>query len=267
VKRLQLAAGHDLAWRETGGGPPLVLLHGWSMSSAVFSEMLPLLGAEQQVLAPDLRGHGASGPGGGYALDDFAADLEEWLLALGHSAIDLLGWSLGGQVAIRLATAGRIQVRRLLLVATTARFVAAADWQHGLPEGQVRVMARDLRRAYAKTQGDFFQLQFAGEVISRQRLREIVAFAVRGGGLPAPEVALVALETLRGGDLRVELPRLACPVLVQQGEGDRITLPGAAKALAAACRQSRLVLQPGVGHAPFLSTPQASAALWREFLQ
>ena len=202
MKRLQLRAGHGLAWHESGSGRPLVLLHGWSMSSAVFNEMLPLLGAERLVLAPDLRGHGASGTADGYALDDFVADLEAWLLALGHGEIDLLGWSLGGQVAIRLATAARIRVRRLILVATTPRFVAAADWPHGLPDGQVRVMARDLRRAYAKTQGDFFQLQFAGEVISRQRLREIVAFAVRGGGLPPPEVALAALETLRGGDLR-----------------------------------------------------------------
>ncbi len=266
MKSLLLAAGHRLAWRETGSGRPLVLLHGWSMSSAVFAEMLPLLGTGRLVLAPDLRGHGVSGQAAGYGLEDFAADLAEWLLTCGHAEIDLLGWSLGGQVAIRLAFAGKIRVRRLILVATTPRFVAAPDWPHGLPEGQVRVMARDLRRAYLKAQGDFFRLQFAGEAIPAQRLKEIIGFAVRDGALPAPEVALAALETLRRGDLRSELPLLAVPVLVQQGDGDRITLPGAAAALSTACPDSRLSLQPGLGHAPFLSTPQASAALWREFL-
>lgn len=267
MKSLQLATGHRLAWRETGSGRPLVLIHGWSMSSAVFDEMLPLLGVDRLVLSPDLRGHGGSGQADGYGLEAFAADLGEWLLALGLAEVDLLGWSLGGQVAIRLARSGQIRVRRLLLVATTPRFVAAHDWPHGLPEGQVRVMARDLRRAYLKTQGDFFRLQFVGEELSGRRLKEIIDFAVREGALPVPDVALTALETLRRGDLRPELPQLALPVLVQQGECDRITLPGAARVLAAACPQSRLVLQPGLGHAPFLSAPQVSAELWREFLR
>lgn len=270
MKNLELEPGRLLVWREAGEGrtglPPLVLLHGWSMSSAVFTELLPQLGTERRVLAPDLRGHGASSPGPGYDLDDFAADLENWLAGLNLTEIDLLGWSLGGQVAIRFARRGRVRVRRLLLVAATPRFVASPDWPHGLPDGQVRVMVRDLRRAYEKTQGDFFQLQFAGEELPRERLRQIIAFAVRAGTLPPAEVALAALETLRTGDLRGELAQLACPVLVQQGELDHITLPGAGPFLAAACPRGRLELQPERGHAPFLSTPQQSLALWREFL-
>ncbi|AMV72753.1 alpha/beta fold hydrolase [Desulfuromonas carbonis] len=266
MRRHLLADGRNLAWRQQGSGAPLVLLHGWSMSSAVFGEVLPLLGARRLALAPDLRGHGDSSPGPGYALDDFAADLEGWLLASGHRQIDLLGWSLGGQVAIRLARRRRIEVRALLLVATTPKFVAAGDWPHGLPAGQVRVMARDLVRAYAKTQGDFFQLQFAGEAIPRQRLREIVSFAVRGGKLAPVEVALAALETLKEGDLRPELTELPCPVLVQQGELDRITLPGAAAALAATSARGLLELLPERGHAPFLSAPQQSVETWEAFL-
>lgn len=266
MRRHLLADGRSLAWRQQGSGAPLVLLHGWSMSSAVFSEVLPLLGSRHLALAPDLRGHGNSAPGPGYALDDFAADLETWLLACGHRQIDLLGWSLGGQVAIRLARRRRIEVRTLLLVATTPKFVAAGDWPHGLPAGQVRVMARDLARAYTKTQGDFFQLQFAGEAMPRQRLRQIVSFAVRGGNLPPVEVALAALETLKGGDLRPELADLASPVLVQQGGLDRITLPGAAVALAAASPRGRLALLPERGHAPFLSAPQESVEAWEAFL-
>jgi len=266
VRRQLLADGRRLAWRQQGSGAPLVLLHGWSMSSAVFGEVLPLLGSRHLALAPDLRGHGDSSPGPGYALDHFAADLEEWLLASGQRQIDLLGWSLGGQVAIRLARRRRIEVRALLLVAATPKFVAAGDWPHGLPAGQVRVMARDLARAYAKTQGDFFQLQFAGEAISRQRLREIIAFAVRGGKLPPLEVALAALGTLQEGDLRPELAELRCPVLAQQGSLDRITLPGAAAALAAATPRGHLELLPERGHAPFLSAPQESVEAWEAFL-
>jgi pimeloyl-[acyl-carrier protein] methyl ester esterase len=269
VKRLRLSDGRILAWRDHGAGPgvPLVLLHGWTLSSAVFTEVLAELGPERPVLAPDLRGHGASDPGPGYGLNEFAADLAEWLRALHHPAIDLVGWSLGGQVALELALAGEVRVRRLVLVAATPRFAAEADWAHGLPDGQIRTMARNLDGDYEGTLSKFFLLQFAGEAMSRHRLRHLADFAVRAAPLTSKNVALAALETLRQTDLRPRLRAVSCPVLVHQGELDRITLPAAAPWLAAALPQGRLRLEPGVGHAPFLSQPREALRWWREFLE
>jgi pimeloyl-[acyl-carrier protein] methyl ester esterase len=167
---------------------------------------------------------------------------------------------------LNLAPALSGRLRRLILVGTTPRFTAAADWPAGLPELQVRAMARDLKRNYLKTMGDFFALQFAGEAMPRERYRRIVDFAVRGGGLPQPEVALAALETLRREDQRSALGKVEMPVLVQHGELDRITLPAAADYLAAQLPAARLDLLPGVGHAPFLSRPQEVCRRWRDFL-
>jgi pimeloyl-[acyl-carrier protein] methyl ester esterase len=266
MQRLTLTDGRQIAWRETGRGPAVVLLHGWSMSSAAFAEVLDELAADFRLLAPDMRGHGASSPGMGYALSDFAADLVEWIQALDLREIALVGWSLGGQVALDLAPALSGRLRRLILVGTTPRFTAAADWPAGLPELQVRAMARDLKRNYLKTMGDFFALQFTGEAMPRERYRRIVDFAVRGGGLPQPEVALAALETLRREDQRSALGKVEIPVLVQHGELDRITLPAAADYLAAQLPAARLDLLPGVGHAPFLSRPQEVCRRWRDFL-
>jgi pimeloyl-[acyl-carrier protein] methyl ester esterase len=224
------------------------------------------LAANFRLLAPDLRGHGVSAPGMGYALSDFATDLAEWVQALDLREVALVGWSLGGQVALDLAPALGGRLRRLILVGTTPRFTAAADWPAGLPELQVRAMARDLKRNYLKTMGDFFALQFAGEAMSRERYRRIVDFAVRGGRLPEPEVALAALETLRREDQRSALGKIDVPVLVQHGELDRITLPSAADYLAAQLPAARLDLLPGIGHAPFLSRPQEVCRRWRDFL-
>jgi pimeloyl-[acyl-carrier protein] methyl ester esterase len=266
MKKLTLADGRSLAWREAGSGPPLVLLHGWSMSSAVFAEVIEELAADFRLLAPDLRGHGASAPGAGYALADFAADLADWLQTLDLHDAALAGWSLGGQVALELVPAVRDRLRRLILVGTTPRFTAAADWPAGLPDLQVRALARDLRRHYLKTMGDFFALQFAGEAMSRERYRRLVDFAVRAGRLPEPETALAALETLRTADQRGALAGIDLPVLVQHGELDRITLPAAAGYLAAQLPAATLELWPGVGHAPFLSRPREVCRRWREFL-
>lgn len=261
-----LADGRRLAWREAGSGPAVVLLHGWSMSSAVFAEVIEELSTDFRVMAPDLRGHGGSDPGAAHGFADFAADLAGWMEALDLREAGLIGWSMGGQVALELVPAVFDRLRRLILVGATPRFTAGDGWEAGLPEVQVRAMARDLKRNYLKTMGDFFALQFEGENLPRERYRRIVEFAVRGGSLPAPEVALAALETLRRGDQRHGLGQIDVPALVMHGVLDRITLPGAADYLAGHLPFAGLALLPDVGHAPFLSRPQELCRKWREFL-
>lgn len=263
---LLLADGRRLSWREAGSGPPLVLLHGWSMSSIVFTEVMVDLANGFRVLAPDLRGHGGSDPGEGYALGDLANDLEEWFTALGLTEAAVLGWSLGGQVAQQLAVRIPRLISSLLLVATTPCFAGTGDWEHGLPETQIKAMARDLRRGYTAAMSSFFNLQFVEGEIDSERHRQIIAFAVRPGRLPDPDVALATLETLRREDLRPAASRLQLPVLIMHGDSDRIIPVSAGRYLATELPQTRYVEWSGIGHAPFLSRPRESVQLWREFL-
>lgn len=268
MNSLVLADGRRLAYRDSGSGPALVLLHGWAMSSVVFSELSAELSRDFRVLAPDLRGHGGSDPGPDYGCCGFVADLSEWLIALDLQQVALLGWSLGGEVALTLAADDRIRsrLRALVLVATTPRFAAGDDWRGGLPTTQLRALARDLRRNYLKTMGDFFALQFSDETLPKERYQEILRFAVRAGRLPEPEIALAGLETLGQEDLRDLLPRLQLPTLVIHGGLDRIVLPEAGRFLAATLPQARLELWPEVGHAPFISDPLRFCSLLRNFL-
>ncbi len=267
MKELTLSDGRPLVWREAGSGPPFVLLHGWSMSGAVFGEALQALQGDFRVLLPDLRGHGRSGAGEGYSLGDFASDLREWIEALDLREVNLLGWSLGGQVAMALQPLVRPRMRRLILVGATPRFSASEGWPHGLPEVQVRAMGRDLRRAYLRTMEDFFALQFEGESLDRERYREIIRFAVREGSLPNPDVVRRALETLRSADQRSDLAAIDTPTLVMHGEIDRIVPVGAGRFLARHLPSATLALLPETGHAPFLSRPREVFERWREFLQ
>ena len=270
MNSLVLGDGRRLAYRDSGSGPALVLLHGWAMSSVVFSELSAELSRDFRVLAPDLRGHGGSDPGSGYGCSAFAADLSEWFTGLDLRAAALLGWSLGGEVALTLAADAplRSRLRALVLVATTPRFCAGDDWTAGLPATQLRALARDLRRNYRKTMGDFFALQFSGETLPKERHQEILRFAVRAGRLPEPEIALAGLDTLGQEDLRDLLPQLQLqlPTLVVHGELDRIVLPEAGRFLAATLPQARLELWPEVGHAPFISDPLRFCSLLRTFL-
>ncbi len=262
-----LADGRTLAYREAGSGRPLILLHGWSMSSAVFAEAIDRLGTTFRILAPDLRGHGRSDPGSRYGFADFADDLCEWIEGLELAESAVLGWSMGGQVAMTLYPMVRNRVEQLILIGSTPRFAAGDGWDDGLPDAQVKAMARNLKRNYVRTMSDFFSLQFGEGEVSKERYREILQFAVRAGNLPEPDVALASLETLRSVDQRPLLGRIDCPVLVIHGERDAITLPGAGRYLAQQLPAGRLVDFPDAGHVPFLSRPDRCYDLCEEFLR
>ena len=107
-----------IAIDETGQGPPLVLLHGVGASRAVWRRVTPALAEDRRVIAPDLPGFGESAPAAnGFELDTAAAALADPLAERAGGPFDLLGNSLGGAVALRLAVARPDLVRRLVLAA------------------------------------------------------------------------------------------------------------------------------------------------------
>jgi pimeloyl-ACP methyl ester carboxylesterase len=117
----------EMEYEEHGRGErPFVLVHGFTGSRDDFREVLPRLAERGRILAPDLRGHGGSshGEAAGYDLDPLAADLAGFLDALGIARCDLLGHSMGGMVALRLALAEPDRVASLVLMDTSAEPIA-----------------------------------------------------------------------------------------------------------------------------------------------
>jgi pimeloyl-[acyl-carrier protein] methyl ester esterase len=266
LKELQLEQGR-FCWRELGEGRPLVLLHGWSMSHAVFGELAELLANDFRLLIPDLPGHGESAAAEPCSLDSFSQILACWLKELGLEQVDLLGWSLGGQLGLQFSALYPQMIRRLLLLSTTPRFCAGDNWSAGLPQTELRALRRGLQRRYLVTMGDFFDLQFAGEDLSAERRREILKFAVRPASLPDPAAALLTLDLLGQEDLRPLLTSIDRQALVIHGENDQIIPAAAGRYLADNLPDARFVPLPGIGHAPLLSCPVPLARLMSEFCQ
>jgi len=101
-----------------GSGPPLLLLHGFTGSAATWEPLLPHVTPRRRVIAPDLIGHGGSDAPtdpARYRMERCVADLPALLDALEVAQVDLLGYSMGGRVALHLALAAPQRVRRLLL--------------------------------------------------------------------------------------------------------------------------------------------------------
>jgi pimeloyl-[acyl-carrier protein] methyl ester esterase len=108
----RLTEGGGVHVESLGVGPPLVLLHGFAMHGGLFSPVLPALAGRARVHVVDLPGHGWSTAVAPFAMSSIVAAIDAATDAAtaGDEPLTVLGWSLGGQIAMRwaLARPGRI---------------------------------------------------------------------------------------------------------------------------------------------------------------
>src|SRR5882762_9855620 len=105
-----------------GTGEPLILLHGGLGATELFGEILPLLANTRQVIAVDLQGHGRTADiDRPLSYEAMADDIAALIKFLGIDKADVMGYSLGGGVALRTAIQHPDRVRKLVLVSTAFR--------------------------------------------------------------------------------------------------------------------------------------------------
>lgn len=190
--------------------PVLVLLHGWGYHRAAWPEALITgLSERFQLVLVDLPGHGE----GAFVSGDDARlqQLDAWLGQLTEALpqrFALLGWSLGGQVALRLAHNYPQCVTSLVTIASNLSFVQHDDWPHAMEHETLATFRDAYGRLPAKTLQRFCALQAQGaETGSMLKL-------LRAHVLPNAELGqqtgLYWLENLDG---RMAWQQLACPTL------------------------------------------------------
>jgi pimeloyl-ACP methyl ester carboxylesterase len=254
----------ELAWGEWGasggGGPDLVLCHGFSGSAHDFALEIEALSARRRVVAFDHRGHGRSTKAGSvtaYTLDRLAEDVVGLLASVAAAPVDLLGHSMGGQVALRVTLARPDLIRSLVLMDTSAwsfvpadseqaaaltGFLAAYDPSRGLPDMSALVTPEDAL------------IEAATPAAWRARKEELSA-AFDPYALKALGPELFAPERI---SLRARLGEVRCPVTVLVGSEDH-PLSDQAEELAAAVADGELIVIDGAYHSPQLTHPSA----WR----
>jgi pimeloyl-[acyl-carrier protein] methyl ester esterase len=249
-----------------GKGPDLVLLHGWGLNLRVWDGLAGLLEKSFRIIAVDLPGHGRSewNPKARTPAEQ-AWQVHATLESL-TDRYSLLGWSLGGQIALDLAAAMPGRVEHLVLVATTPRFAASPDWPYGMPATALERMATQLKTNYKRTVSDFLELQVRGSTGAEKALADLHASLFEHGEAH-PKALVAGLATLESSDLRPMLPLVRAPTLVVAGQYDRVTLPAASRALAEALPDARYIEIHRAAHAPFLSHTAEFATLVTEFLR
>lgn len=231
-----------------GAGPDLVLLHGWGLHGGVWRAIAPRLGKSFRLHVIDLPGHGHSRE---HAFEDLDSVVDAVAQCIPEDA-RVCGWSLGGLVALRLATQHPSRVAALALVSTTPCFVQRPGWPHAMADATLAQFVQELREDPAKTVRRFVNLNALGGPKSRDRTRELAALFAERGGPPAESLA-AGLALLRETDLREEVARIEQPAVAIHGGRDRLAPVGAGRWLASRLASARFVEIPDAAHLPFVS--------------
>lgn len=259
-----------LRWevRARGTGVPLLLLHGFTGRGSSWSAHATAFARDFQVVVVDLPGHGRSGipadsarAGVERTADDLASILRRNGWAPGH----LLGYSLGARIALRLAVAHPMVVRRLILESPSAGFATEAECRARRAADEAR--AERLERHGIAAFVDEWEREavFASHAgLSRTRAARLRAERLRN------RTAGLAVSLRGAGQGSMEplhdrLAAVAAPTLVIAGVLDPVGRERA-EAVAAGIPDARLAIVAGSGHTPHLETPAIFRSLALEYL-
>jgi non-heme chloroperoxidase len=259
----------DLYYEDHGSGTPVILIHGYPLSGRAWDRQVPpLLAAGHRVITYDRRGAGASSqPAAGYDWDTFAADLATLISTLGLDRVTLVGHSMGtGEVTRYLSTYGPAKIDRAVLIGPIPPYLSQApDNPDGVPanlfDGFRQSAAADTPAWLKGFLDNFYNIdQYGGDRVSDEAYRASFNTAVSMSAI----AAYACISTWQA-DFRADLPKIDIPVMVIQGNADRI-LPfdKTGKRLPGLIADLELVVVEGGPHAiPWTHADQVNSALLR----
>lgn len=266
--RIVDAAGTSFAYDIVGSGPLLLMLNGTASPMNEWDPALLLaLAVNHRVIVVDYPGIGLSGKAPGrWDFDAAAGWFAQFLdVVAPGKRVDVLGWSMGGFIAQRLAIEYPGQVRRLVLAATNPggstsilgpEWVQEADSSGGLGSYLLTNYPRGQRDA-----GRRFIARVKEAVARGDYPDEVIPSATRRAMVRAEDPWLRSNVNTR------QLSLISAPALVITGAADVVTPPGNSRRIAAAIPGAHLVLVPGAGHSFLFQRPAATARIITQFLK
>ncbi|GAB6184906.1 alpha/beta fold hydrolase [Thermopirellula anaerolimosa] len=257
-------AGVDLAVEIQGRGLPVVFVHGFPLDYTMWDAQIAEFSGDCQVLAPDLRGFGASGVTPGIVtMERFADDLAELADGVGIASqgVVLCGLSMGGYIAFQFLRKYAGLLRGLVLCNTRA--TADSD--------EVRENRYRLAAAVRQDGSEVVIRQMLPKLLAEQTRKERPDCVTRLEDMmrrASPEgIAAAALGMAERPDSTALLSSVPCPTLVVAGEFDVLSPPSEMRMMANAIPGARFEVIPGAGHMTPMERPDEFNAILRDYLK
>lgn len=235
--------------------PTLLLIHGWGFGPAVWRPLCDCLGRHgHTVLTPALPGY--AGEPAGEPLQRLGALLE------GERRVIVIGWSLGGLLAIELALKWPERITALGLIAALPRFGRSPDWSAGWSAAALAAVRARLDRDAAAARRYIAALAADGDR-SRTAVRQgLLATSAAGAA-----TLRAGLDYLACADRRADFACLRQPVAVWLGAADAVLGTDCAPAVRDLRPEARVTTLAGSGHAPLLGrAPEIAETIRQEWL-
>ena len=267
--RRLVANGHHYEALITGDGEPILLLHGFSGDKSTWHDLCPALQHEYHLIAIDLPGHGASdkpADTSAYRMERVAADIIRLLDKLNVFQCHLVGYSMGGRLALYLAIANAARFRSLILEGASPGITS--EQARKARQCQDNELADKLEAHGIEWFVDYWQglpiwdsqLSLSADLLLKQRLQRLrndphgLANSLRGMGAGAQP------------SLWQHLQQLSVPTLLLAGEHDHKFL-AINQQMAGVIPRAQLAVVPGAGHNTHLEQPDTFRRQVHSFLQ
>jgi pimeloyl-ACP methyl ester carboxylesterase len=258
--------GTDLYYEDTGGpGEPIVFLHGFLFDGRQYEAQVASLRDHYRCVLLDFRGQGRSAAArGGYQIEQHTADVLAVIRRLDIAPVHLVGLSMGGFVALRIAAREPGLLRSLTLLNTSAAAHARSKFpKQLLLAGVGRVAGVSLPPVRSGVEAELY-----GEAFRTDPARAAEREVWRQRWARADRASLV--KTLLGfmirPDVRDELGNVAVPALVIAGGADASLPPPFSREIHSLIAGSRLLELPGVGHSSPIEDPDRVTRALEQFL-
>ena len=234
--------------KKIGQGKDLVLIHGWGMHSGIWEPIIDRFSNQYTLHLVDIPGMGKSNVINPYDLDHVTEEISKAL----PPSFDILGWSLGSLIAIKMSLMYPKKIHRMVLVGGTPCFINQTDWSYGVDVRDFNNFANKLFKNYKSTMINFYILQLMHSKNSKliiKKLKEMEAVE----NPPEIKSLQLGLDILLNNDLRNDINKIKHQTLLITGDMDRLTPKSASMWLESHLKESQLKLIKGASHIPFLS--------------